>query len=101
MATKVNASIVVICNVIENKVVEGENENGKYHFNKLTVTTGSGMHWDHVGARKGADKATIAVLAKATKGDTLELGGCFLNVFAASSGKPCVDILAKTAKLVK
>jgi hypothetical protein len=96
------AQIAVICTVVENKVVEGTSEDGnEYKFNKLTVLAGNGLHWDHVGARKGADKNTISVFAKAKKGDTLKLTGCFLNVFTTSSGKACVDILAKNAEIVK
>ncbi len=94
-------TIAVICTVVENKVVEGENENGQYKFNKLTVTAGNGSHWEYVGARKSADKATIAVLAKAKRGDSLKLTGCFLKVFTTSSGKPCLDILAGKAELVR
>jgi hypothetical protein len=97
MATKVNPTIIVVATVVENKIISGTRVDGaEFEYHSLTVTTQNGKHWDVVKARKEADKASIAVISNAKKGDVIAFSDCFIQPFIYK-GKACVNILAGKA----
>lgn len=94
-------TIAVIGKVHENHLVSGDGPNGTFRFNKLTLLTDNGMHFEYAVARKGAKDATLAVFAAIKPGQLVRLSNCFLSAFTSSNGNAHVQILAGKAEIVK